>query len=215
MAKFAIVLSGCGQNDGSETHEVILTLLALSQQGIEWDAFAPNVNQSRVYDHAKEMATNEKRNALTEAARLVRGKIANIEDADIDQYDGVIVPGGWGAVSTLCNYAEKGVDFAINPDIEKFLKSAASKQKVAGYICIAPILIPKLYKSAKLTIGNDAEIAQQINQLGSEHACCVAEDVIVDASHKVVSTPANMVANNIDEVYQGIHKLVIEMKKMM
>ena len=28
--KFAIILAGCGQHDGSETHEVVLTLFSLA-----------------------------------------------------------------------------------------------------------------------------------------------------------------------------------------
>lgn len=33
MKKIGVVLSGCGVYDGSEIHETVLTLLALSRQG--------------------------------------------------------------------------------------------------------------------------------------------------------------------------------------
>lgn len=33
MKKVGVVLSGCGVYDGSEIHETVLTLLALSRQG--------------------------------------------------------------------------------------------------------------------------------------------------------------------------------------
>lgn len=38
MKQFAIILSGCGQHDGSETHEVVLTLLSLAQENAQWNA---------------------------------------------------------------------------------------------------------------------------------------------------------------------------------
>lgn len=41
MKKIGVVLSGCGVYDGSEIHEAVLTLLALSRQGAEVACFAP------------------------------------------------------------------------------------------------------------------------------------------------------------------------------
>ena len=51
MKKFAVVLAGCGQHDGSETHETILTLLALAKENVAWDAFAPDIPQAKVVNH--------------------------------------------------------------------------------------------------------------------------------------------------------------------
>ena len=84
-----------------------------------------------------------------------------------------------------------------------------------GFICIAPLLITKIFNDAELTIGNDESLASQINELGSKHINCKATEVVVDKKNKIVSTPANMVANGIDEVYEGIHKLVKELSKMV
>ena len=214
--KFAIVLSGCGQHDGSETHEVILTLLSLAQEKIEWDAFAPDIPQQQVINHLTEQPQeNEKRQVLIESARLVRGKIKPITEADVSVYDAIIFPGGFGAVSNLCNWGEKGTDFTMNKDVATFLDQAVLNKKPLGFICIAPMIIPKIYKNAKLTIGNDDGLAEQIHSMGSTHAACEASDVIIDKEHNVVSTPANMVANGIDEVYVGIHKLVKELSHMV
>ena len=44
--------------------------------------------------------------------------------------------------------------------------------------------------------------------MGCQHINCPADGVVVDEAHKIVSTPANMVAKNISEVYVGIKKLV-------
>ena len=41
MKKVGVVLSGCGVYDGSEIHETVLTLLALSRQGADVICFSP------------------------------------------------------------------------------------------------------------------------------------------------------------------------------
>lgn len=207
--KFAIILAGCGQHDGSETHEVILTLLSLAQEKIEWDAFAPNIKQRQVINHlTNQPAEKDERNILVESARLVRGKIKPITEAHIANYDAVIIPGGFGAVNNLCDWADKGSDFSFNPEVGNFIQQAIQAHKPMGFICIAPVMIPKLFQNAQLTIGNDPALAKQLEAENATHVNCQATDVVVDAQHKIVSTPANMVANGIDEVYIGIHKLI-------
>lgn len=215
MKKYAIILSGCGQHDGSETHEVVLTLLSLAQEGIDWEAFAPDVDQKRVVNHKTDaLVDGEKRSVINEAARLVRGKIKPLNNADMSQFDGVVFPGGVGAVNTLCDWFENGTAFSFNRDVKKLIDQAVNQKKPMGFICIAPMMIPKIYTAAQLTIGNDKTLADQIHEMGSVHIDCSAVDVVVDEKNKVVSTPANMVAKNIDEVYLGIRKLVKEMTNL-
>lgn len=214
--KFALILSGCGQHDGSEIHESTMALLSLAQQGIEWDAFAPDVVKHHVTNHlTNEIEKEETRYVLKESARIVRGKIKPITEAHAQDYDAIIFPGGMGAVVNLCNWYEKGKDFTFNPDVKKFIDDAVAHKVPMGFICIAPMMIPKIYKAAELTIGNDETCAKQIEEMGSKHVECPATDVVVDKKHKIVSTPANMLANgDILQVYQGIYKLVAELAKL-
>lgn len=209
MTKFAIVLAGCGQHDGSETHEVILTLLSMDQANVAWDAFAPDIKQSRVINHVTDsVKPDEERSVLEESARLVRGKIKPISEANLADYDAIIFPGGFGAVTTLCDWYTKKADFTINPEVKSFMDKAISLNKPMGFICIASMMITKLYPGARFTIGNDASIGAEIKAMGCQAVECPADDVVIDEVHKVVSTPANMVAKTINEVYLGIKKLV-------
>jgi enhancing lycopene biosynthesis protein 2 len=215
MKKFALILSGCGQHDGSETHETILTLLSMDQENVQWEAFAPDVTQHRVVDHTTETVDQQgARSVLKESARLVRGKIKSMTVAKAEDYDAVVFPGGVGAVNTICDWFEKGTEFNFNYQVKKFIDEAVELKKPMGFICIAPMMIPKIYRAAKLTIGNDKNLAAQIKEMGSEHIDCLACDVVVDSRNKVVSTPANMVASGIDEVYTGIRKLIKELVKL-
>ena len=70
MKKIGVVLSGCGVFDGSEIHEAVITLLALTKQGAEVICFAPDKNQSDVINHLTGEPMAETRNVLIEAARI-------------------------------------------------------------------------------------------------------------------------------------------------
>jgi enhancing lycopene biosynthesis protein 2 len=215
MKKFGIILAGCGQHDGSETHEVILTLLSMDQEGVKWEAFAPDIEQQSTINHLTEVfQPKEKRSVLTESARLVRGNIKPLTEANASEFDAFIFPGGLGAVTNLCDWKEKGTDFSFNKDVKVLIDDIVKLKKPLGFICIAPMMIPKIFNAAELTIGNDKSLAIQIQEMGSHHVNCTATEVVVDHKNRVVSTPANMVASGIGEVYIGIKKLVQELKRM-
>ena len=68
MKKIAVVLSGCGHRDGAEITEAVSTLISLSQQGAEYQIFAPNEDFT-VTDHITGETTSFQRNVIQEAAR--------------------------------------------------------------------------------------------------------------------------------------------------
>jgi len=75
-------------------------------------------------------------------------------------------------------------------------------------MCIAPALIPFIYPNATLTIGNDEQTASALTQLGSTHAACAVDDIVIDEDNKLVTTPAYMLAQSILDADAGIEKLV-------
>ena len=208
----AVVLSGCGALDGSEVHEATLTLLALDRAGAHYECLAPNIPQTRVFNmFAKETVKGTERHVLEESARIARGKIKDIAQANPADYAAVIFPGGFGAVLNLCSFGLNKENYAIQKDVLHFSKALIAAGKPAGFICIAPVLAPKLYAPGiKITIGNDKETAAILEELGAQHVECVATACVVDKTQKVVSTPAYMLANSIKEVATGIECLVKE-----
>jgi enhancing lycopene biosynthesis protein 2 len=210
MKNIAIVLSGCGVNDGSEIHESVLTMLAVDRNGAKYQCLAPNMIQNRVFDHAhdKEVA-NEQRNVFVEAGRIARGNIKDLKQANPADYDAVIFPGGYGVALNLCDFAVNGEKCTVQPDVLHFAKAIAKQGKPAGYICIAPSLIAAIYgPTVQLTIGNDKDTARKLNAMGNHHVDCTVDNIIIDAKHKVVTTPAYMLAKSISEAATGIEKLV-------
>ena len=208
--KVGVVLSGCGVYDGSEIHEAVFTLLAIDRNGAEAVCMAPDMELAEV-DHLSGKATGMKRNVLAESARIARGNIRNITEVTVGELDALIFPGGYGAAKNLCNFAEKGADAAIHPDVAKLLREMAAAKKPICAICIAPTLVAatlgKEY-APKLTIGTDAGTAAAISATGSEHIACPVREFVVDREHKIVSTPAYMLAQRISEAADGIDKAV-------
>ncbi|HEX8960279.1 MAG TPA: isoprenoid biosynthesis glyoxalase ElbB [Geobacteraceae bacterium] len=208
--RVGVVLSGCGVYDGSEIHEAVFTLLALDRNGAEAVCMAPDAEFAEV-NHLTGQPTGSRRNILTESARIARGKIVDIKGVRADELDAVIFPGGYGAAKNLCNFAEKGADATIHPEVARLLREMAAAKKPICAICIAPALVAATLGreyAPKLTIGTDAGTAAAIAATGSEHVQCPVTDFVVDRERKIVSTPAYMLAQRISEAADGIDKAV-------
>jgi len=217
MARIGVCLSGCGVNDGAEIHESVITALTLDRAGAEIIYTAPDVVQTKVVNHITGDEMNETRNVLVESARIARGDITDLAQLTSDDMDALLFPGGFGAALNLCDFALKGADCHIHPEVKRIIQEILVAQKPLGFICIAPALFARAVKNAdmtaKITIGNDQAIADQIEKLGSQHEICSVDDCIVDEENKIVSTPAYMLAGNISEAATGIEKLVHQIIK--
>ena len=210
MKKVAVILSGCGVYDGSEIHEAVLTLLAIEQQGASYRCFAPNIEQHHVINHLTgEVSETESRNVLVESARIARGDVEDLAELRVDEYDALIVPGGFGAAKNLCNFAIDADNYTINEQVLAAAQAFAKAEKPAGYMCIAPALLPLIYpQGIQGTIGTDTGTANLIAAKGLVHNDCQVADIVVDNAHKVVTTPAYMLATSMSEAATGINKLV-------
>ncbi|MFN2995323.1 isoprenoid biosynthesis glyoxalase ElbB [Serratia plymuthica] len=209
MKNVGVVLSGCGVYDGAEIHEAVLTLLALDRAGAQAVCFAPDKSQLHVINHLTGDEMPEERNVLVESARIARGKIRPLSQADAGQLDALIVPGGFGAAKNLSSFASEGAECWIDKDLAKLTQQMHKANKPIGFMCIAPALLPKLLdQQVRLTIGNDPDLGEVIDAMGGEPVICPVDDIVVDIENKVVTTPAYMLAKSIGETADGIDKLV-------
>ncbi|MCY7295345.1 isoprenoid biosynthesis glyoxalase ElbB [Alteromonas sp. a30] len=215
MKKVAVILSGCGVFDGAEVHESVLTLLNIAKAGASYECFAPDIEQMHTINHLTGEEMQPNRNVLVESARIARGEIKAITELNVADFDALIIPGGFGGAKNLCNFAVKGADAEVQDDVLAACKAFADASKPAGYICIAPAMIPVVYgKGAKATIGTDEETASALTAMGGEHVSCQVNDIVVDEERKVVSTPAYMLAGSILEADAGISKLVAKVLEL-
>ncbi len=213
--KFAVVLAGCGVYDGAEIHEAVLTLLAIDKAGSTYECFAPDVNQYHVVDHLSGKATKETRNVLTEAARIARGDIKKLSQLDINQFDALVFPGGFGVAKNLSTFAVDGEDCLVNPDIEKLIVAAHQAKLPIGAMCIAPVVLAKVLGTGTLTIGNDAETASTLENMGATHLSTNGDEIVVDNENKIVTTPCYMLNSPISVVAKGTKKLIKALLQFM
>ncbi|MBQ0941696.1 hypothetical protein, partial [Acinetobacter baumannii] len=73
----------------------------------------------------------------------------------------------------------------------------------------APAMAAKIYGAGvQCTIGNDADTADALKQMGAEHIDAPVDEIVEDSARKLVTTPAYMLAQSIAEAASGINKLV-------
>jgi len=192
MKKFAVILSGCGVFDGSEIHETTLTLLAIVKHNCEYEIFAPDIEQHHVINHITGEVMNEKRNVLIESARIARGKIKNISKLNVDDFDAIIFPGGFGVSKNLSTYAFDGHKMKVIPEVENLIKKMVEIKKPIAAMCISPVLLAKVIKDVALTIGQDDDTIE----------------VVIDRSKKIVSTPCYMLDVDINQIALSADKVI-------
>lgn len=211
MKRAAVILSGCGVYDGAEIHESVFTLLALDKAGASYQCFAPDMEQAHVVDHLEGKEMDESRNVLREAARIARGKIRPLSEAKVEDYDVVLLPGGFGAAKNLCNFAFDAENLEVLPELVAFLKAAHEAGLGLGFSCIAPAIAAKVFgaEGLRFTIGNDTGTANVLSKWGGQHLNQAVDEALVDESLRVVTTPAYMYGEaSISEVCAGIEKWV-------
>ncbi len=219
MKKIGVLLSGCGVNDGAEIHESVITMLALDRAGVETVMMAPNIDQMHVVNHYTGQEMDEFRNVLVESSRIARGNIKDMAEVTGNDIDALIIPGGFGVVKNLCDYAMAGSECSINPDVFRLVSEVHLLKKPIGAICIAPAMMAKILgeqdESAEMTIGADESTANDIKTMGSTHVTCPVTEMVVDKEKKIITTPAYMEAQSIKEAAEGIEKLVVEILSMV
>jgi enhancing lycopene biosynthesis protein 2 len=209
-AKIAVILAGCGRFDGSEIHESVLTLLSIEQNNASWQCFSLDLPQHHVSNHlTEEIVAQESRNMLIESARIARGKVKNITELNVSDFDALIIPGGNGVAYNLFTLALDGKNYIVNDLVKQACLDFTNTNKPVGFICIAPAMIPGIYGAGiELTIGTDITTSIMLTELGAKHFTCNVDEIHTDHTRKIVTTPAYMLAQNIISAYSGIKKLV-------
>lgn len=215
MKKFAVVLSGCGVYDGAEIHEATLSLLAIAKQGGSYEIFAPDINQHHVINHITGEEMDEQRNVLVEAARIARGQIRDLKEFNPASFDGLLLPGGFGAAKNLSSWAFEGADASILPEVEEAITGMVALKKPVGALCISPVILARVLGRVHLTIGNDEATIDALESLGATHVYATHGEVVVDPDHNLVTTPCYMLEATIDQIADGANNMVDAMFKLM
>jgi len=220
MPNVGVLLSGCGVNDGTEINEAVLSIYFLEKHGADLIFMALDKKQMHVIDHLTgQIAKNETRNVMVESARITRGNIRNVKDISINDIDALFIPGGFGAAKNLSTFAIDSTDYKLDPAVENIILAIIMAKKPLAAICIAPVLIAKALQKigikSKITIGNDKDTAEAIQNLGAVHINCPVDEAIVDKENKIVTSPAYMLGNKVFEVAKGIEETAIKLMGLL
>ncbi len=206
----AVILSGCGHLDGAEIHEATLTLLAIHRAGAEFQCYAPDREQFHVINHITGEPTGEKRNILIESARIARGNVKNLQDYSPENHDALVLPGGFGAAKNLSTFAFDGSDCTVEKSVEKAVTDTHRAGKPIGALCIAPVILAKLINGAKVTLGNDLQVEENIVKMGGTHTATGHGEIVVDRENRLVTTPCYMLDSRVDQIADGADSLIRE-----
>lgn len=214
VLRFAVILGGCGNKDGAEIHESVLTLLSIDKAGHKYQCFAPDVAQARVVNFLTNHRMHEKRNVLLEAARIARSKIKPLSDFSHKDFDILVLPGGSGVAHNLCTFAVDGDKMTVLPLVESAVRAMHQAGKPIGAWCISPVIIAGLLKKVTVTFGQDQRINAIFQKSGTKTRNTNACGIVIDHDNKIVTTPCYMLDARISEVAQGIEKAVQQLVKM-
>lgn len=212
---FAVILSGCGNRDGSEIHESTLTLWAIHRHGADYQCYAPNKLQHHVLNHLTGEEMDEKRNVLVESARIARGKIKDLALFDEKVHDILVLPGGMGAAKNLSSFAFDGPKCMIDETVARAVQSMYKAQKPIGALCIAPVILARLLPQIFVTIGQDRHTVEAILKMGARHQETTHGEIAVDSSNRIVTTPCYMLDARVDQIGDGADRLVAALLEML
>ena len=201
--KFAVILAGCGNRDGAEIHESVMTLYAIARSDSSYEIFAPDINQYQVINHYTGEPTDETRNVLVESARIARGKIHPLSEFNAQNFDILMFAGGFGVAKNLCTYAFDGADCTVNPEVEKAVIAMHSSGKPIGALCISPVILAKILKGVNITMGQDASAIKNVEAMGAFHTPTTGGEIVVDGKNKVVTSPCYMLDASIVDIAEG------------
>lgn len=201
MFQIGLLISGCGLYDGTETHEAVLTMLALDRRGLRYRCLVPDRPQMHVVDHTTGLEREKSaRNMMEEAARLSRGRVVALREGLGEEFDALVVPGGYGCAKNLMTgFATPGTERKLLPDVEDLLNEFLVPRKPLGLIGLADILLAPLLpdQEARLS-GWDA-----------------GTDPVVDEERRVIYTPGYRLHDRPDRVFRGVEGLVNAMNRFL
>jgi enhancing lycopene biosynthesis protein 2 len=215
MADFALILSGCGFLDGSDVWEVVLLSHYLGRNGKSPAFFAPDAIQKEVVDHLSRTSTGQTRNVLAESARIAWSGIREMGQLSGKDVEGLLLPGGEGAVKNLADWVGEGEDRYLRPqkELQRVIREMYRRKKPIGACGLSGLLVASALRDIvdaplTLTVGKDPELIRQAERMGAVHVLSRGPEAVMDSDHRVVSTPSHLLKLSPAETAVGIENLI-------
>ncbi|XP_014228244.1 ES1 protein homolog, mitochondrial-like [Trichogramma pretiosum] len=226
----AVVVSGCGDTDGSSILETTSLAVHLHRCGLAAELFAPKQENKHYFvfetrefkknvvnDGDIEIPIKPTRNTLSEAARLlVNHPVRPLEQLDHRRYKALFIPGGAGVGYILSNFLNAANAAVVNPFLHLNIQDFYKSKKPIGTISYGGILVAKCIPKVRITIGRSdgdrwlpRDLIGLATALEAEHVDKRADETCDDDERYVYSTPGLTVRTDPrHEIFNGIGKLV-------
>ncbi len=201
MKKFAIILNGCGSNDGSEIHESVSVMYAIDRHHASYQIFAPDQNQYQVVNHLTKEVMPEQRSCMVESARIARGEVSPLSELRMEEFDALIFPGGSGSAKNIFTYLLDGENFKVNEDIAGIIRAFHAAGKPIGAMCIAPLMVARVIEGATVTMGKDPKTSSLVEKMGGHALPTQHGEVAHDRRNRIFSVPCYMLESRISDIF--------------
>lgn len=213
MIRAGILLSGLGYADGSDIEETVLTALFLSESNAETIFAAPDRSQREIRDHRSSRNVGGERHILAESSRITREGVKPVDHVEPTDLDLLIIPGGLGVLSNLCDFSIHGENCTVDESIRRLVGGMVRRKRPVGAISHGIILLARILKgrqgiSPTLTFGNDAQMSGHIQLFGGTPIPTKADEALVDEQNRLVSTAGAASGARMAVFAEGIQNLV-------
>ena len=198
--KIGVLLCGCGNYDGSEIAESILTLLALDRAGAHAVCLAPGIDQMHCVNHLTgEEVEGEIRSVLMESARIGRGRVHALSEYHGGDLQGLIIPGGHGAPKNLVTgFMELGARREVVSEVRNLLDDLTGRRRPIGAVSLGRSVLSVYFGE----------------NLGEDDLTLSATEVAVDEERRTLFTPGFLTATRLSEAARGIDTMVETLLRM-
>jgi enhancing lycopene biosynthesis protein 2 len=140
-----MVFTGNGYLDGTEPTEAVSMMVNLSRVGAEVTFVSSTRFQSQTINHQDgKIAKSDIRNIAKESARITRGHVEAIIGINVDDFDALIIPGGYGVAKNASDYGKNHETMEVFPDYENKIREFIEHKKVIVTCCMSPILVARI-----------------------------------------------------------------------
>ena len=222
--KFAMILSGCGGMDGSETHEVVGLMIAIKKHLCDYSCFSIDEDQKYVISSYKNKINQKqnKRNMLEESGRLNHGNISDLKKLDVSNFDGLVLPGGYGTGTSFSNFikcdgdlCQKNVNYSVREEISYVIQSFHNANKPIFAGCMAPVLLNGSLRGIKIMIDEGFYTKEIIEKHNNTYQVCKINEICIDEENKIITAPFYMAKNaNVLTVFNESDISIAEMIQM-
>ncbi len=212
MKEICVILAGCGFMDGSDIRESVLILYFLEEKGYRVVFTTADISQKEVLNHKTQRVISQKRELLSECARI-NGEIKEIKEIEGDRISALIIPGGEGIVMNLAREEGEGNLLQVNPQTKKLIREIFRRKKPIGgcglgSLVIAGSLNDLVDSPLTLAAGNDAKVIQKLENLGVNHVVAKPSEAVIDEENKIVTTAGYLNKNRTKDFAPGIRNMI-------